>query len=96
MSMLTKSSVRPAILHKIRQIAGVSRPEYGYQAVSEVDAEMGSLVLQGYRLVSTHFLGTQTDHEANIQYTGILYIFQLEPGEIEKLKKEMAIAPDRN
>lgn len=93
MSMIKNNNVRPAILHKIRQLARTSNPEIGYQAVGEVDMEMGSLLLQGYRLVSTHYLGTQHDERMNENYTGILYVFQLEQSEIEKLRKEQALVP---
>lgn len=94
MSMLTRSSVKPAILHKVRQLAAVSDPA-GYQAPADLDVEMGSLLLQGYRLHSTHFLGKQMDQSRNIEFFGILYIFHLEQSEIEKMRKETVI-PEKN
>lgn len=94
MSMLTRSSVKPAILHKVRQLAPVSDPA-GYQSAADLDIEMGSLLLQGYRLMSTHFLGKQKDESRNIEFFGILYIFQLEQSEIEKMRKE-TVTPEKN
>lgn len=96
MSMISRSNVRPAVLHKVRQLSNVSNPETGWQSAADLDAEIGSLLLQGYRLVSTHYLSTQTDQRYNATYVGILYILQLEQSEIERMRKESTAVAEKN
>lgn len=86
MSMISKNNPRPAVKHVVRQLAPISSPK-GYRTVEEVDRDISSLVVQGYRLISTHFLGAQRDPENGVEYYGVLYVLQLEAGEIEKLKR---------
>jgi len=85
-TQMHKANVKSAVKHMVRQIARISNPQRGYQTVDEVDAELSSLLLQGYRIMNTHSLGSQRDTEANIEYFGVMYILVLEQSEIEKLK----------
>lgn len=82
-----KSFLRTPIRHMVRQIAAVTNAAKGYKSVEDVDSEIGSMILQGYRLVNTHFLRAQTDAETGLEYFGVMYILQLDQSEIEKLKK---------
>lgn len=93
MAITQRSILRSAVKHVVRQIAVVSNPMKGYKSVEEVDADLGSLILQGYRIVNTHFLRAQTDPENGIEFFGIMYILQLEPSEVELLKKQIVTKP---
>jgi hypothetical protein len=86
MTITQKSNVKATVKHLMRQIARVSNPQIGYQSVSEVDNDLSSLLLQGYRIIGTHYLGKQMDTILNVEFFGILYILQLEQSEIEKMK----------
>jgi hypothetical protein len=76
----------------IRQIAAKSaskvNPSMAYQTAEEIDSETGSMLLQGYRLVSTHYLGAQKDVSTGLEYFGVMYIFQLEQSEVERMKND--------
>lgn len=87
MSMVSKSSVKPAVKHMVRQLARISNPAKGYITAEQADSEIGSWLLQGYRLVNTHYLGSQRDNELGLEYLGVMYIFQLEQSEIERMRK---------
>ena len=86
MSITQKANVKSTVRHLVRQLASVSNPQMGYQTVGEVDAELSSLMLQGYRIVNTHYLGSQRDANNSVEYLGVMYILQLEQSEIEKMK----------
>ena len=86
MAITQKAHMKSSVKHLIRQIARISGAK-GYQSTDEVDADLSSLLLQGYRILNTHFLGAQTDHESNVEYFGVMYILVLEQSEIERMKK---------
>ena len=88
MALTSQSRVRPVVKHLTRYIAAINNPALGYQTAEEVDADISSMVLQGYRLFATHYLGAQVDKTMNKEYFGLLYVLVLEPGEVERLKKE--------
>lgn len=89
MSVKATGGIRSPIKHLMRQMATYTHPTLGYQSGPDLDYDIGSLLLQGYRLVDTHYLGMQKD-DAGTPYYGILYILQLEPSAIEKMRAEAA------
>jgi hypothetical protein len=91
----TKFYARSPIRHMLRQIAAVTNPQMGYRSVEDVDSEISSMLLQGYRLFATHYLGAQKDPSANMEYFGVLYIFQLEQSELERMKNDAKKVPEK-
>ena len=80
-------SVLSPIRHVMRQLGAVSSP-LGYKTGLELDADISSLVLQGYKVINTHYLGMQTDLSNGQPYYGILYILVLEQSEVERMRQE--------
>ena len=89
MSIAQKSHVKSAVLHKVRWLASVHDDAAGHQTVEEVDSEVGSLVLQGYRLVNTHYIGSRKDATSSKEAFGVMYIFVLDTTELERLKQDI-------
>jgi hypothetical protein len=86
---LSSSNHKLLVRHMVRWIATVSDPEAGHKTVTEVDMEVGSLVLQGYKLFDTHYLSVKTNPATGREAYGVMYIFVLETGEVEKIRKGM-------
>lgn len=87
---MVKRTLNPAVKHVIRQLSAVNPPPgsgMGYATPDKVDAEVGNMLLQGYRIVSTHYLGKQTDPSNGAEYFGVMYILQLEQSEIERMRQ---------
>lgn len=88
---LVKRTLNPAVKHVIRQLSAINPPigsGMGYATPDKVDAEIGNMLLQGYRIVNTHFLGKQIDPSNGAEYFGILYVMQLEQSEIERMRQD--------
>lgn len=92
MAITQKAHAKSAVKHLVRQLAAISNPQKGYQTVAEVDSEISSLLLQGYRIVNTHYLKSQVDPENGIEYIGILYVLQLNQSDIERM---MRVEPEK-
>ena len=90
MAMVQKANQRPLVKHVIRQLAAIDGSgSMPYRSPDVVDSDLSSLVLQGYRVVNTHYLGTQTDPTNSVPYYGILYILALEQSEVERAKQNL-------
>jgi hypothetical protein len=78
---------KPLVRHLVRWIAATSDPEAGHSTISEVDTQVGSLILQGYKLFDTHYLSSKINSVNGHEAYGVMYILVLEAGEIEKIRK---------
>lgn len=60
----------PSVHVMIRWISrsNISAPDLSYQNYMEVDAEVGAWLLEGYKLINTHFLGE------NPEAFGVMFI----------------------